>query len=817
MTSNYASSLNHIPPMNHDAYVQKPREEMDLSELYPDLDESLQIPIFFIDYLNEDQEYGNFSAGNTQQFANGKGNTSASNGQITNLKAPVFKKIQPTIPNPNIKFNKQLLEYGFQEPSKGSGRKEKNTYIRQFEIPTSIVKQSDKIDEETIIKQYLNKRQLLVEYDMDEQDALYLQDRNKQTKNVIKITPEVFETMITTLEDEWSKLEHRMNMLTNTDGQNNGLDSNDKVLTMGHNNSKYGNDDGIEPGSIYDQRCAVCNDSDCDNSNAIVFCDGCDIAVHQECYGVAFIPEGQWLCRKCMINKNKVTQCVFCPSTTGAFKQLDNSLWGHVVCGLWINELYFANPVYMEPIEGIESIPKSRWKLTCYICRQRIGACIQCTNRSCFQAYHVTCAKRAGLHMEMTQGLKGALSNKLTLKSFCDKHTPPSELDRLPKILEGIEKTRLYYRDTKLLNEQNAKLSSDQKVANKLNIFKWKTELNTPIAPKAFSDKLVELMYSLKVENQINLPEESMNQVLELSVLPNRTKEEIHRDLTSVANEICRYWCLKRELKNGTPLVRKNNDFNTLTIGSDGVSTTSGSLLYDFNNLEQSRPDESQMNDKIKFANVLVKDLRKLISMNQLNTQRQVVAKEAEELSLSIAEIYYFPLSQLIKMLVDRLNTKFDPNYVILNYVSKSSTSLSHCKSLKVIMDHNEHNGYNDLQQFKSDIDELATIIWRENKPSFNVYKKMKVWKREFDKTITKLEARCNVDEPSHPPTLSADGLEVTIENAGDENLLQYANTDGRRSHMLDTFQWQDVEISDLSDVEYDDSCEAQLEEFLKS
>lgn len=200
----------------------------------------------------------------------------------------------------------------------------------------------------------------------------------------------------------------------------------------------------------------------------------------------------------------------------------------------------------MEPIEGMESIPKSRWKLTCYICRQRVGACIQCTNRSCFQAYHVTCAKRAGLHMEMTQGVKGALTNKLTLRSYCDKHTPPSELDRLPSILEGIEKTRLYYTDTKLLNQQNAKLSSDQKVANKLNIFKWKTESNTPIAPKIFSDKLVELMYSLKVENQVNLPEESMNQVLELSVLPNRTKEEIRLDLTSIANEICRYWCLKR-------------------------------------------------------------------------------------------------------------------------------------------------------------------------------------------------------------------------------------------------------------------------------
>ncbi|MDN5625522.1 MAG: enhancer of polycomb-like protein 1, partial [Acinetobacter sp.] len=91
------------------------------------------------------------------------------------------------------------------EPSKNSDRCGRDTYIRQFEIPTSIVKQSDQIDHESTIKQYLNKRQLLVEYDMDEQDTLYLQDRNKQTKNVIKITPEVFETMISTLEDEAPK------------------------------------------------------------------------------------------------------------------------------------------------------------------------------------------------------------------------------------------------------------------------------------------------------------------------------------------------------------------------------------------------------------------------------------------------------------------------------------------------------------------------------------------------------------------------------------------------------------------------------------
>ena len=97
---------------------------------------------------------------------------------------------------------------------------------------------------------------------------------------------------------------------------------------------------------------------DSEEGNEMVFCDSCNICVHQACYGITAIPSGSWLCRTCA--QGQRPECVLCPNKGGAMKcTRSGQKWAHVSCALWIPEVSVGCVEKMEPITKISSIPVS--------------------------------------------------------------------------------------------------------------------------------------------------------------------------------------------------------------------------------------------------------------------------------------------------------------------------------------------------------------------------------------------------------------------------------------------------------------------------
>lgn len=170
--------------------------------------------------------------------------------------------------------------------------------------------------------------------------------------------------------------------------------------------------------------CAVCQSTDGDPSDPIVFCDGCDLMVHTTCYGDPLtkgIPEGDWFCSQCQIitDKNKGgLSCCLCPINGGALKPTNNGRWAHIVCALFIPEVFFSDP---EGREGIDCsrVPSRRWGKRCYVCKKSNGCAIDCSEEKCCLSFHVTCGLKEDLCIEYKEGRnKGAI-----VAGFCKSHS----------------------------------------------------------------------------------------------------------------------------------------------------------------------------------------------------------------------------------------------------------------------------------------------------------------------------------------------------------------------------------------------------------
>ena len=93
--------------------------------------------------------------------------------------------------------------------------------------------------------------------------------------------------------------------------------------------------------------CAICQDGEWEDDDQIIFCDQCNMPVHQACYGSGAncIPDGPWYCDPCSHGRRtgnkQLQECVLCPIKGGALKRTSDFRWAHIVCGLWIPEAEF--------------------------------------------------------------------------------------------------------------------------------------------------------------------------------------------------------------------------------------------------------------------------------------------------------------------------------------------------------------------------------------------------------------------------------------------------------------------------------------------
>jgi hypothetical protein len=232
-----------------------------------------------------------------------------------------------------------------------------------------------------------------------------------------------------------------------------------------------------------DAVCSICNDGEVTPDNQILFCEACNVAVHQRCYGIEEVPEGDYYCISCrhfkresmsqiIARKMKVANgtagpptqkimpapppvsCELCPRKRGAYiksyvrpadktstwkgrrHKFENSVvappkpkWVHMVCAKWQGLNFIDGDTEM--VEEVTELKQyfRRLQIKCELCQGQQGAYNKCRLEGCSKWMHVTCARASGLcdvsHGENVEG--ATTENPWTL--LCPDHSERPPID----------------------------------------------------------------------------------------------------------------------------------------------------------------------------------------------------------------------------------------------------------------------------------------------------------------------------------------------------------------------------------------------------
>ena len=143
-------------------------------------------------------------------------------------------------------------------------------------------------------------------------------------------------------------------------------------------------------------------------------------------------------------------------------KKTSGNNWVHVVCAVFTPYLKFSKARALEAAEGLGSIPISKCKQTCKICKSSKGVCVTC--HRCPATFHVTCAQQNGypLGFDVTpvKSTRRDVINTVTLGSetgnleavvYCKDHSVKSILHPMSEPAENttLNALQLFVRNFK--------------------------------------------------------------------------------------------------------------------------------------------------------------------------------------------------------------------------------------------------------------------------------------------------------------------------------------------------------------------------------
>ena len=372
--------------------------------------------------------------------------------------------------------------------------------------------------------------------------------------------------------------------------------------------------------------------------------------------------------------------------------------WIHMSCLYWIPELCFDNCEYPLEPKNIKGIDKEKYKTICSICNTNIGVCVKCVNEKCEIRFHVECARRANIHLEMI------IEHNTKFNIHCHQHT-----------------TKLIYN---LIKSEHRKTQEEV-----IKFYKYLQKFAKSNSLNIENNELIEI----QIKDKIKHP--TMNSLTELSEVTDIEKEHMplnqkkKPDLTVVASVLTNQnkLCMSRVRE----IIWKKKEEYRFVINLKRIEALNDSFIATDLNLDSNLTEKRKKNDhnvnslKIEKANLNDKTVQNLEENSPPLLKNETNLQKSDELQLSKSS----------KMIVEN-NQKF----------SKKSNDFRQEISIKI--------QENDKLSLQHNDDQLISVI-RQKSNNCQVTSNLFIETKNQTTDLKNFESKHDIQNPCYNFTLS--------------------------------------------------------------